>query len=722
MDFSFGYGLSYGTEDGEPFTQTITGFTVNDDTVDFVVNVRNDGDTAGKSVVQIYTSAPYTAGGTEKSAVVLAGFAKTDILAPGAEENVTISVDKYDIASYDYINEKTYVLDAGDYYFAIGNGAHDALNNILAAKGYTTADGMDYDGDGTEGAVRTWKNPVQRLFNTSIHGVEVTNQFDHASLDYYGKDVTYLTRSNWETFPTPYEGLEATQEMISDINVDGTYEPGSSDISAFTQEAGDETVNFASMIQEDNTVVPFDDPRWEKLLNNMSIAEMSEMVMLQAKNPAESINFPGANIYGGAAGNNTLPYQGTEDYTTGFYGQIVSASTFNTELIWRVGEAMGEDWLRSNTAVGYIPSSNLHRTPYSGRNFEYYSEDGFLAGEMAAAQTEGMQSRGVISMLKHFALNDQENKRHGLNTFSNEQAIREIYLKVFEKAFSEAGARGTMGAFNRIGCFWANADEHLMQNVLRGEWEFTGIINTDMAAHGVAQMPPRAALEAGTNMYDCFFEEMNAYVMQHAPTDAKLVENLRTGCHYILYNLAQTFVVNGLSPDSRTVSVIPYWEIILIAANIILATATLGSGGMVVYTTVANRRKEKEAAALPVGRGASVYVTAAAVLLSVASCVTYALSGVQGSPLILAMMALAAVVGLVLCIKRTTLLEYMPVIFSLVALAVFVNLGFNEVGAILSKTNMEGLSPAYIASAVLILLSAILYEVAPFLNSDHSRK
>ena len=723
VDFSFGYGLSYGSEDGTPFTQTITGFTVGDDTVDVTVHVRNDGDTAGKSVVQIYVSAPYTPGGTEKSAVVLAGFAKTGILAPGGEEDVTISVDKYDFASYDYVEEKTYVLDAGEYYFAIGNGAHDALNNILAAQGYTTADGMDYDGDGSERAVRTWDNPSQRLFNTSIHGVEVTNQFEHADLTYYGMEVTYLTRSNWDTFPTPYEGLTATDEMIHDMDVGGNYEPGDTDISAFTQGAGDKTVNFASMVGEDGTVVPFDDPRWEKLLDNMTIEEMVDMVLLQAKNPAESINFPGVNVYGGAAGNNTLPYEGTEDYTTGFCGEIVYASTFNTELIQRVGEAMGEDWLRSNTVCGYIPSANLHRTPYSGRNFEYYSEDGFLAGEMAAAQTTGVQSRGVISMPKHFALNDQETNRIGLCTFSNEQAIREVYLKAFEKTFSEAGARGTMGAYNRIGCIWSNTDEKLINNVLRGEWGFTGIMNTDMAI-GLGQMPPRAALEAGTNMYDCFSEQFPDYAMQYAPTDAKLVENLRTGCHYILYNMAHTFAVNGLSPESYVVSVTPYWESILIAVNAVLAVVALGSAVMMVYTAVKGRREQGETAAavLPTGRGAGVYVTGAAVLLAIAGCVTYALSGVQGSALITVMMALAAVTGIVLCVKRVPFLEYLPVVLSLIGLAVFVNLAFNEVGAILSKANMEGLSPAYIASAVLILLASALFEVAAAMSRMHGRK
>lgn len=712
VDYSFGYGLSYGSEDGTPFTQTITGFDVQDDTVNFTVNVRNDGDTAGKSVVQIYASAPYVKGGTEKSAVVLCGFDKTDILEPGAEENLTISVDKYDFASYDYQTAKTYVLDAGNYYFAIGNGAHDALNNILAAQGFTTANGMDYDGDCSDASVRSWNNASQRLFNISSHGVEVTNQFDNADLAYYGQDVTYLTRSDWNTYPNSYRGLTATQEMIDAMNAEGTYEPGNTDISSITTGAGNSNINFASMVQDDYSVVPFDDPMWDELLDNMTLEEMSKMVTLQAANQVESITFPGVNIYGGAAGNNTLPYKGTEDYTTGFCSQIVYAATFNTDLIEQVGEAMGEDWLRSDTVCGYIPSANLHRTPYSGRNFEYYSEDGFLGGEMAAVQTRGVQSRGVISMLKHFALNDQETMRGGLCTFSNEQAVREIYLKVFEKAFANEDAKGVMAAYNRIGCTMSTEDTNMLLNVLRGEWGFTGIINTDFAAV-VERMAPRASFAAGTNMLDCFFEDFNNYIMQYAPTDAKLVANLREGCHYILYNMASTFAVNGLSQSAHVVAVTPYWEKILIAAEGTLAIIALISAAMLIFVSMKNRRKENTVKT--VGR----YMNVAAVILSVTACVTYTFSGVHGTTMITIMMALAAVVGIVLCIKRVPILEYAPVCFSLVALSAFVTLTFNEVGAILSKINMNGLSPLYIASGVLIVLSVLVFEIVPFMSKSN---
>lgn len=709
VNYPFGYGLSYGSEDGKPFVQTITGFEVKDDTVEVTIHVQNKGDMAGKSVVQLYVSAPYSPGGTEKAAVVLAGFAKTGILAPGGEEDVTISVDKYDIASYDYLTEKTYVLDAGEYRFAIGDGAHDAVNNVLASLGFTTANGMDYDGDGSDGAVRTWNNPSMRLFNTSIHGVEVTNQFDHANLTYYGKEIEYLTRSNWDTFPKPYLDLEATQEMIDDIFAGANYEPGSSDLSNMVFSAGNEGLDFASMLREDNSVVPFDDPLWDDLLDNMSLDDLTALVS-QSYAAIPSIGFPKVDMRGGAAGNNTYPYHGTEDYTTGYCSEVVFASTFNTELIERVGAAMGEDWLRADCVGAFVPSANTHRAPYGGRNFEYFSEDGFLAGEMAAVQSRGVQSRGVISMLKHLALNDQESNRHGLCTFSNEQAIREIYLKAFEKAYSVEGAQSTMGGFNRIGCTWCNADEHLMKNVLRGEWGYTGIIATDLAMNPV-QLPPRAALEAGTNSFLCRGDMYYKYMSEYASTDAKMVENMRESAHYLLYNFASCAAVNGLIQGAKIVEVTPYWEAILLVASGGLAVLTVVSAIMVVIAQREGFRQKRKISRIDRGTPRFYLSVAASVSSAAAFLIYFVAESRENSPLILIMVAVAAVVGILLCIWEVPFLEYLPVVCSLTGLAVFITLGFDEIGDILGKNNVEGLSPTYIASAVLILISAVLFEV-----------
>ena len=228
--YSFGYGLSYGAEDGQPYQQEIRSAQMGDDGLTLTAEVTNTGTAAGKSVVQVYLQQPYTAGGIEKSAVQLAAFAKTDVLQPGESCQVELTVDRQDMASYDYKDAKTYVLDAGDYYFALGNGAHDALNNILAARGKTVADGMDYEGDAA--LTYRWSNPAKELLNQSYSGNEITNRLDSASLEYYGYETGYLTRSDWTTFPETYTDLTATDKMIADIDAEGSYEPGSSDISS----------------------------------------------------------------------------------------------------------------------------------------------------------------------------------------------------------------------------------------------------------------------------------------------------------------------------------------------------------------------------------------------------------------------------------------------------------------------------------------------------------
>ena len=228
--YPFGYGLSYGAEDGLPFAQEVVSSKMSDDGLEMQVKVTNNGTAAGKNVVELYAQQPYTCGGIEKSAVQLVGFDKTDILEPGQSETVTITVPKKEFSSYDYRTDKTYVLDAGDYHFAIGNSAHVALNNILAAQGKTVEDGMDAEGDAEK--VYLWNNAKKTLLNVSYSGDEVTNRFDDASLEYYGEDTDYLTRSDWSTFPESYTDLTATADMMAAIDAEGSYEPGSSDTSA----------------------------------------------------------------------------------------------------------------------------------------------------------------------------------------------------------------------------------------------------------------------------------------------------------------------------------------------------------------------------------------------------------------------------------------------------------------------------------------------------------
>ena len=582
--YSFGYGLSYGAEDGQPYKQEILSARMGDDGLTLTVQVTNTGTAAGKSVVQVYLQQPYTAGGIEKPAVQLAAFAKTDMLQPGETCQMELTVDRQEMASYDYKDAKTYVLDAGDYYFALGNGAHDALNNILAAQGKTVADGMDYEGDAS--LTYRWTNSARELLSQSYSGNEITNRLDSASLEYYGCETGYLTRSDWTTFPESYTDLTATDEMIADIDAEGSYEPGSSDISSIIT-GQDNQMTLAKM-----TGVAFDDmEQWDKILNQLTVDEMVKIVTGSGLSPIPSIAYPAMFMKDGPQGNNVRTYTEDGSTATGYCGEVVRASTFNTALLRRVGEAMGEDWLRTDTEGAYTPAVNIHRTPYAGRNFEYFSEDGYLSGQMALVEVEGLQSRGIIPYIKHFALNDQETNRQGICTFSNEQAIREIYLKAFEAAFTEGTVKGTMGSFNRIGCTWSGACAGLMKDIVRTEWGSTAIIDTDIAINTTLQSV-FAGLENGSTMWATSGTVFYAHVINQASTDAKLLANLREACHIILYNLADSIGVNGLSPTAHVVETTPYWEAAAYAVIAVLAVIDLAA---VVVLVRGSLGKKKEA-------------------------------------------------------------------------------------------------------------------------------
>lgn len=580
--YPFGYGLSYGTKDGQPFEQKLVSAKVTEDGFEAEVKVTNTGDMAGKSTVQLYAQQPYKTGGIEKSAVQLVGFEKTDVLEPGKSETVTITADKEDYSSYDYKEEKTYVLDSGDYYFAIGNNVHDALNNILAAQGMTTQNGMDEEGDAS--AVYQWNQAEKELLSTAVSGAEITNQFDNASLEYYGQETGYLTRSDWNTFPESYTDLAATNEMMADIDAQGSYE-SSGLVDKDITTGKDNEIAFASMNGAD-----FNDERWDTLLDELTVEDMVKMVTGSGLSTIPSVSYPSMFMKDGPQGNNMRSYVEDGTSATGFCGEVVRASTFNKDLIRRAGDAMGEDWLRTDTEGAYTPAVNIHRTPYAGRNFEYYSEDGFLAGELANEEVIGMQEKGAICYIKHFVMNDQETNRIGICTFSNEQAIREIYLKAFEKAFVEGKTKGTMGSFNRIGCTWSGAHSGLMTGIVRGEWGSTAIVDTDIAINTSLQNV-EAGLTAGTNMWATSGSSFYDYTIEKAKKDGDLLAKLRESCHIILYNVANSSGVNNLSPTAQIKNAMPYWQKILTAIIAVLAALDVLAAVSLIYTS---RKKVSE--------------------------------------------------------------------------------------------------------------------------------
>ena len=619
VQFPFGYGLSYAT-----FEQTLNGVDVDwrAQTATVNVTVTNTSGMAGKEVVQVYAQAPYIEGGVEKSAVQLCGFAKTGELAEGQSEEVEIVVDLADIASYDYENYKTYIMDEGDYYFAIGSSAHDALNNILAAKGCDTSDGMDYDGDADK-AVLSVKNEFNEAeYSLSATTKKVTNQFQEADINYYlggtSDEVVYLSRSDWSgTWPETMSDFAATSDMIADMdalydgvnqgaaNKPAAYEKGSSDISGINVSATTlETqgqYSIAMMIGQ-----AYDDAAWEALLSQLSIDDLAKFTK-QGREAIPSVGLNASTAVDGPAAWTKSRYKEdyddfsaeaayTDEVMVAYPTETVFAGTWNTDLLYEIGVSFGEEGLWGGGVGWYGPAANTHRTPYAGRNFEYYSEDGFIAGKLGEAEVHGAMSKGTIPYFKHFFLNDQETNRIGVCTFSNEQAIREIYLRAFQYAFETTGegdpsCSGVMGGFNRLGVTWTGHYTKLWKEVMDGEWGFTGNVTTDFGQNPTGLMEPQLAYEAGTNMFCTSGNTFYSLVVEQAKTDAKLLTNMRESAHRILYNFANSAAMNGLTSTTRVVPIMTWYEIALLTMTIASAVVLVAAGAMTLVHTFAKKEE-----------------------------------------------------------------------------------------------------------------------------------
>lgn len=457
VQFPFGFGLSYTT-----FEQKLDSVTFDGTTVMAKVTVTNTGASAGKEVVELYYSAPYTKGGIEKSEVVLGGFAKTKELAPGASETVTITINAEDMASYDYAGVKAqggaYVLEAGEYDIRLQSDSHNVIDHLTV----TVIKDVIYN-DANDG-----KRPSD--------GVTATNLFDDVS---NGGNVTYLSRADWAgTFPTERapQSEEAPAVIVKALMEPETVIEDPTPAKWTTKNSG---LKLADM-----KGVAYDDEKWEKLLNQISKNEMTNLITtggwqtaavksvgkaryLECDGP-NGINNLMASLFAGIKGNM---------YTN----QSTLAKTWNPELAYQKGLVYGREAKVYGVAGIYGPAANIHRSPFSGRNYEYYSEDGYLSGIMAEREMSGIKEAGVYCYFKHYAVNDQETNRDhgGLVTWLNEQALREIYLKGFEVAVKGGNATGIMSSFNRIGTTPTAESRELLNNVLRDEWGFRGAVITD---------------------------------------------------------------------------------------------------------------------------------------------------------------------------------------------------------------------------------------------------
>lgn len=573
--YPFGYGLSY-----TDFSFSDYSVTETEDAFEISVKVTNIGDTySGKKTVQVYFQSPYTEydkeNGIEKASAELCGFGKTDILAPGASETVTITVDKQELRTYDANNAKTYIVDAGDYYFTVANGAHEAVNNILAAKGYTTENSsMDADGN----AELTWKWTNETLDNTTYAvseatGVEITNLFDETDPNKATASpgtVTWLSRSDWTgTYPeTSNHNWAATDEMIAALEY-VQYDAADYEAVEMPTLGADNGLVLAALIGKD-----YDDPMWEDLLDQLTFDEMVQCITLGFHNTAAvpSVGKPASHDENGPQGLTASLMGGASAMC--YTSEDVMAATFNVDLIEQVGKCIGEDCLSADHSGIYGPGINMHRSPYSGRNFEYYSEDPFISGTICAAEVKGIQSKGVYVYMKHVALNDSETYRMGVATWANEQTIREICLEVADKAIVDGGATGVMNSFNRLGNTWSGAYKALQTDFLRGELGMTGMAITDFSGCSYYMNTPDGLL-AGSDIWDSSMEEIHTTQLKEYEDDPVIVTAMRQAMHRILYCVANSNAMNGYSSADHIEVVTPWWQTALLALQIVFAALTV---------------------------------------------------------------------------------------------------------------------------------------------------
>ena len=576
--YPFGYGLSYTT-----FDQTLKNVSVNlkDRTATAEVEVKNTGDTAGKDVVQFYTSVPYTdydvKHKVEKAAIQLLDYEKTDIIEPGESETVTITADAQDMASWDSTcsNEAgttgNWILDEGTYYFTVGNGAHEAVNNVLAAQNQAV--------EGNKDNVQTWELEKQdsESFAVTLNGTPVENQLEDADLNYWMEDtVTYLTRNDWEgTWPKTYKDLTATDEMIEAMGDDYSDITENGDLSSVVFGA-DNGMTLANM----KGVTDIEDERWDKLIDQITLEECLIRTALGGTSTKviESITSPEVIQNDGPNGFNSYPLgqyanadESTGDpcviaeddpnreYKMGVMGnETVIGQTFSKQLAAEWGKAIGNYSLWANTTIWWGVGTNLHRVPYNARNHEYYSEDAVLTAGQGAATIAAGQEYGAIIAPKHLAFNDTEINRTGIAEFMTEQAARENELRGTQDCVEEAGALGMMTTYNRVGCVASNAHTGLLLNILHKEWGFKGLMSEDfiqdptytkirMAVHNGVTM----TCNTGDNTMEAVAEKWPYWNVENANKSEELLTDLKQVMLYQNYAIANSNAMDGLSTTTH---------------------------------------------------------------------------------------------------------------------------------------------------------------------------
>lgn len=545
IQYPFGYGLSY-TE----FEQKMGELEEKDGQISVDVEVTNTGDVAGKDVVEVYYKPPYTNGGIEKSSANLIEFAKTDLLQPGESQTVTVTFSIEDMASYDENHAKAYVLEKGDYAISINSDSH----TVLDQKTYTADKDVVYKGENKRASDDT----------------AATNVFEDAK-----GDVTYLSRAdhfaNYEEATAAPASAELGEPYVSEYHLNSNFDKTTylNDEDVMPTTGADNGLTLADMRDAD-----YDDPRWEKLLDQLTVDEMANMIAMAGYQTAamDSVGKVATLDFDGpAAINNNFTGVGS----IGFPIEVVVASTWNKELAQAWGECMGKISQEMGAEGWYAPGMNTHRTAFGARNYEYFSEDGVLAGNMGAKAVEGARKYGVYSYIKHFALYEGNAKM--VSVWSNEQAIREIYLKPFEISVKQGGANAVMVSWSFLGDKWTGESSNLMNTVLRDEWGFRGMALTDFFRNnGHGFMNADAALANGVDaMLSTFNGEENNVANPEHPT---AVLQMRNACKNVMYTVVSSWAYDGEHEETGMEN----WKKAGIGIDIVIALFMAGMEVLVI--------------------------------------------------------------------------------------------------------------------------------------------
>jgi beta-glucosidase len=585
VSYPFGYGISY-----SDFSYSNYQIENNDNGYLLSLDVTNTSSVKGKNTVEIYLSKPYTeydkTNKIEKSSVELVGYGKTGMLAPQQTETVKIKIDKSQLKSYDANKSKTYILEDGNYQLIAANDSHEATNNLLAKEGKTpssTSNRMDSLGQADLVKTIEINSFDDQTYSVSTHtGKTITNLFDESDINKSSiagdNKVTYVSRHDWEgSYPQSSVSLTANNQIISALESNKSFSETETNMPTYSAK---NNLTLASLRSSKENEIPYDDKKWDSLLDEMTFEEQAELLTTaQFQTVAiPSISKPATSEDDGPTGISSTKTG------TSFPSEGIWASTFNIDLIEELSKAFAEDVLAANRTGIYASGVNIQRTPFGGRNHEYFSEDPILAGYSSKAEIKGFQEKGVITHVKHLAFNEEECNRNGISIWLNEQEAREIMLVPFEYSLSadEGNSQAAMSSFNRIGTTWAGADNNLQNNLLRDEWGFNGYIITDMASsNGASYMTYQDGFLNGTS---CFLGSGSSSALNEFKNSPTFATKMREATHHILYAVCNySYSMNGLGEGDSISTSMPWWQTTLIVIESAFGASTLITLGLYVF-------------------------------------------------------------------------------------------------------------------------------------------